>query len=365
MKIICASLVAYLGLAASLPAQQPLKLGIAGLAHGHVAGFFSHALKRTDIQIVGIAEPDKTLFDRYAQTYHLSPDLYFPSVDEMISRVSPKAVVAYTNTFDHLAVVEECARRGVHVMMEKPLAVSYKDALAMAEAARSSGIHVLVNYETTWYASNKKAYDLTRDGSLGDIRKVVVHDGHQGPKEIHVPPEFFAWLTDPKLGGAGALYDFGCYGADLMTWLMDGQAPETVTAVTQQIKPDIYPNVDDEANVILTYPKAVAVLQPSWNWPYSRKDMEVYGRTGYVKTILRDQVEVLRENDKSPQTLTAAPLRAPDDDSLNYFEAVISGQVQEDGSLSSLKTNLIVSEILDAARRSAKSGTTVKLPLND
>ena len=60
---------------------------------------------------------------------------------------------------------------------------------------------------------------------LATIRKVVVHDGHQGPKEINVAPEFFAWLNDPKLNGAGALYDFGCYGADLMTWLMDGQRP--------------------------------------------------------------------------------------------------------------------------------------------
>ena len=68
-------------------------------------------------------------------------------------------------------------------------------------------------------------------------------------------PEFLAWLNDPKLNGGGALYDFGCYGADLMTWLMDGQRPISVTATTQQIKPDIYPRVDDEATIILTYPK--------------------------------------------------------------------------------------------------------------
>ncbi len=105
-------------------------------------------------------------------------------------------------------------------------------------------------------------------------------------------PEFFAWLNDPKLNGAGALYDFGCYGADLMTWLMDGQRPTSVTAVTQHIKPEIYTHVDDEATIILTYPKAQAILQPSWNWPFDRKDMEVYGQTGYVITVRHDDVRV-------------------------------------------------------------------------
>ncbi len=349
-------------LLAQTDGPAPLRIGVVGLTHGHVAGFFNGALKRTDIEIVGIAEPDHDLFNRYAARYHLDPNLYFGSVNDMIAREHPAAVLVYTNTFDHRKAVEECASRGVHVMMEKPLAVSYKDALAMEDAARRGHIHVLVNFETTWYASNKAAYDLLQQGALGDVRKVVVHDGHSGPREIHVQPEFFNWLTNPKLGGAGALYDFGCYGADLMTWLMNGAAPQTVTAVTQQFKTD-YPKIDDEANVILAYPKAVAILQASWNWPFDRKDMEVYGRTGSVKTILRDKVEVRRQGEKQGQIAMLERLQAPYDDSLHYFEAVISGAVTDENSLSSLKTNIVVSEILDAARQSAQTGRTVALPL--
>ena len=74
--------------------------------------------------------------------------------------------------------------------------------------------------------------------AAGEIRKMVAMDGHEGPKEINVQPEFFDWLTDPVKNGAGALFDFGCYGANLMTWLMDNQRPLAVTAVTQQFKPD-------------------------------------------------------------------------------------------------------------------------------
>lgn len=353
------------GLFGQTPSAPPLRLGIVGLTHGHVAGFFHGHLKRPDIDIVGIAEPDAQLRQRYAKQFGIDNNLFYSSLDEMITKTHPKAVLVYTDTFDHRKIVEECAARGVHVMMEKPLAVSYADAKAMQRAAQKGHIHVLVNYETTWYASNKAAYDLVQEGKLGSLWKVVAHDGHQGPKEIHVQPEFFSWLTNPKLNGAGALYDFGCYGADLMTWLMKGEAPESVTAVTKQIKPSIYPKVDDEADVILNYPNAVGILQPSWNWPFNIKDMVVYGKTGYVKTIQQGTIELRQEGDKEARNEQAKPLEAPYDDSIHYFRAVIDGQIKDEHELSSLDTNVIVSEILDAARQSAQSGKTVKLPLPD
>ena len=283
-------------------AKPPLRVAIAGLVHGHAGGFFEHSLKRTDIQIVGIAEPDRAIFDRYAERFHFDRSLYHADLEELLHTTKPQAVLVYTSTFDHRRVVELCARHAVPVMTEKPLAVSYEDAQAIARAAHAAKIQVLVNYETSWYPSNHALYEIVHRGEIGDVRKVVVHDGHEGPKEINVEPEFLKWLTDPKLNGGGALFDFGCYGADLMTWLMDGQRPLTVTAVTQQIKPEIYPLVDDEATIVLTYLQAQAILQASWNWPYSRKDMEVYGRTGSVVTLAGSDIRVRLQHDKQAAT---------------------------------------------------------------
>ena len=341
--------------------HAPLRVGIVGLVHGHVHGFLEHYRHSPEIEIVGIAEPDRQLLSAAAAKYGFDQALLFTGLEEMIAKAHPQAVLVYTSTFDHRRVVEICARHGVHVVMEKPLATTYEDALAIEKAARAAKIHVLVNYETSWYRSNHAAYDLVHEGSLGEIRKVVVHDGHQGPKEIGVQPEFFAGLTDPKLNGAGALFDFGCYGADLMTWLMNGERPQTVTAVTQRIKPQIYPHVDDEATVILTYPRAQAIIQASWNWPFDRKDMEVYGQTGSVITVKRDDILLRRKGDQQAQQLPAKPVPAPYDDELSYVRAVILDGAKED-ALSSLETNLTVTEILDAARRSAVEGKTIRLP---
>jgi glucose-fructose oxidoreductase len=340
--------------------RPPLRVAIVGLVHGHVHGFLGQYQHRPEIEIVAVVEPDSKLRAAAATRYNFQAAQMFADLDDMIAKVHPQAVLVYTNTYDHRRVVEICARHGVHVMMEKPLAVSLEDALALQKAAHAGNIHVLVNYETSWYPSNHAAYDLAHDGSLGEVRKVVVHDGHKGPKEIGVEPEFLSWLTDPKLNGGGAVFDFGCYGADLMTWLMDGQRPQTVTAVTQQIKPEIYPRVDDEATIVLTYPKAQAIIQASWNWPSDRKDMEVYGQTGQAITVKRDHIRVHRAGEDQEEQIAAKPIPAPYDDELSYLRAVILDGTKED-ALSSLDTNVTVCEILDAARRSAKEGRTVRL----
>lgn len=358
LVFICAVVISQAQVSAT---HAPLRVAIVGLVHGHVHGFLEHSRTSPDIEIVGVEDPDHRLLSQAAAKYGFAPSLLFSDLEEMITKAHPQAVLVYTNTFDHRRVVEVCARLGVHVMMEKPLAVSFEDALAIQKAAQQGHIHMLVNYETSWYRSNHAAYDLVHDGSLGEIRKVVVHDGHKGPKEIGVEPEFLAWLTDPKLNGGGALFDFGCYGADLMTWLMNGQRPLAVTAVTQQIKPEIYAHVDDEATIVLTYPKAQAIIQASWNWPFDRKDMEVYGQTGQVITVKRDDVRLRKAGEDQDAQVAAKPIPAPYDDELSYFRAVVLDGAKEDG-LSSLDTNVTVTEILDAARRSATERKTIRLP---
>jgi len=336
-----------------------LRLGVVGFHHGHFLGFFRNYAHREDIEIVGYAEPDVPLADEYTKKFKLDPNIVYHSVDEMLDATHPQAIVTYTSTFDHRAVAESAAKHHVPMMMEKPLAVSYEDALAMQKLAEEAKIPMLVNYETSWYRSNHAAYDMLKAGQLGELEKVVVHDGHQGPKEIGCGPEFLSWLTDPKLNGAGALFDFGCYGADLMTWLADGQKPTSVTCVTQQMKPDIYPKVDDEATVIVTYPKAVCILQPSWNWPYNRKDMEVYGRKGCVFTVAADDIRIRRGNSRETRE-TCKPLAAPYDDQITYLKAVVMDGAKIE-PLSSIETNVTVVQILDAARKSAQTGQTVRL----
>ncbi len=342
--------------------KPPVRIAVAGLSHDHAYGFFPQLRGRTDVELVGIVETNQALVEIYSKRLNLSSKLFFSSLDELFARTNAQAVAAFGSTFEHPAVVERCAEAGVDVMVEKPLAVNMEHARAIEAAAKRGNIQVLVNYETTWYAGNRAAYEIVRDRKeIGDIRKIVVHDGHRGPKEIGCSQYFLDWLTDPVLNGGGALNDFGCYGANLATWLMDGERPLSVTAVTQRIKPEIYPKVEDEATIVVTYPNAQAIFQASWNWPYNRKDIEIYGAKGYVLVPNANLVKLRPSEQSKEMEMKPAAIPAPEADAVSYLAAVVRKEIVPSG-LSSLANNLIVVEILDAAHESARTGKRIDLP---
>jgi predicted dehydrogenase len=349
----------------SAPAQQqdkkPVRIGIAGLSHSHVIPLLRN-YKNQGFQIVGISESNRELAQRYAKQFGIDQSIIFDSLDKMLDETKPDGVVTFTSIFDHLKVVEACAPRGIHVMVEKPLAVNTRHAKAISELAAKYHIMVLTNYETSWYPSNQRSFEMISKNEIGTLRKVIVYDGHKGPKEINVNKEFLDWLTDPVLNGGGAVIDFGCYGADLMTWIMNGQKPDYVFAVLKQYKPEVYPKVDDDATIILSYSSMTGIINGSWNWPFNRKDMHAYGTTGYV---FSDDPQTIRYrlSEKSAEKSEKLPLReAPFNNPFLFFSAAVRGDIKvAETDLSSLKINMVVVEILEAARISNKTGKRVKL----
>lgn len=341
--------------------KPPVRIAVVGLSHDHAFGFFPQLRGRPEVELAGVVEADRELVEIYTRRFNLDANLFFASLDDLFAKTKVQLVATFTSTFEHRAVVERCAEQGVDVMMEKPLAVNMEHARAIETAARRGNIEVFVNYETTWYPANHAAYAMVDDQkAIGDIRKIVVRDGHRGPQEIGCSEHFLAWLTDPILNGGGALNDFGCYGANLATWLMNGERPVSVMAVTQRIKPDVYPQVEDEATIVVTYPKAQAIFQASWNWAMDRKDMEIYGRTGQLLVPRSDSIRArLTRQDKETE-ITPAPLTGTNRDAISYLVAVARREIVPTG-LPSLANNLTVVEILDAAHESARTGKRVDL----
>jgi predicted dehydrogenase len=330
-------------------ATGPLRIGIIGMVHGHVEGLLSEASKRTDIKIVGIYEPNRALFDRLAAKYKLDPKVYFASLPAMLDAAKPEAVSVMSSIKDHLAAVEACAPRGVHLLLEKPLAFSTADARRIESLSRQHGVLVLTNFETSWYASVREAQRLVTSGERAPIRRMVFRHGHKGPREIGCSPEFLDWLTDPDANGGGAVVDFGCYGAVLSTWLMNGQRPTSIVASRSTLKPNIYHRVDDDATIVLTYPTATAVIQASWAWTHDNKEMDLHTERGSIHAGKWDELSIREEN--APPKAVKPPAK-PDrlKDEWTYLRLVVRGKCEVD-PLSSLEYNVIVAEILDAARK--------------
>jgi predicted dehydrogenase len=343
--------------------QKPIRLAVVGMTHGHIA-FILNRKDKSDFQLVGVFEPNMELAQKLAKQYGFDAQLIYTNLETMLDKVKPEAAVAFGSIYEHMAAVEACAPRGIHVMVEKPLATNMEHARRMVGLAEKYQIHLLTDYETSWYPTTAQSFELVNDSNfIGGIRKVVVHDGHQGPKEIGCDKYFLDWLTDPIQNGGGALIDFGCYGANLMTYLMKGEAPLSVTAVTRQFKPEIYPKVDDEATIIVTYPSAQCIIQASWNWPFGRKDMEIYGESG---TIIALDNQNMRLRNTSMQKEQLKHITSKDvavyEDPFAYFADVLNGKLKmETYEPYSLSNNVTVVQILEAARESAKTGKTIVL----
>jgi predicted dehydrogenase len=339
---------------------QPLRIGVAGVTHDHLGGVVS-ALQGGDVEVVGVWESDARYLHNNVLSGRIPESLFYAELGQMLDQTRPEAVVAYGSIKDHLAVVEACAPRGIHVMVEKPLGSTLKDAVRMASLARKYGILLLTNYETSWYASNTYVKQQVEAGNLGKLFRIDVYDGHEGPFEIGCSQKFLDWLTDPVLNGGGAVIDFGCYGANLATWLLDGQVPDKVFAVLRQNKPAVYPKVDDDAEIILQYGDVTVNIGASWCWPTGRKDMYVYGLNGYLYQRTPERVSGLREGKFIPE-FSAPAIPAPYDNSFRYLKAAVRGEITvQPDDLGALDNNLTVMRILDAAIRSSQQGKAVTL----
>ena len=338
---------------------QLLKVGIAGLKHDHINGILQD-YKNGTVQILGIAESDQELVAKYKEKFHLPNTIFFTDLEKMLKNIKPDFVLAYNPVSEHIDVVEKCAPLGISVMVEKPLSTTLKQAERMLLLSKKYNIKVLTNFETSWYSSYQQVYNTIHSNSeLTPLKKIVTHDGHSGPKEIGCSTDFLNWLTDPVKNGGGALMDFGCYGANLMTWLMHGQTPIAVTAIVRHLKPEMYPKVDDDATILVEYPGTTGIIEASWNWPFGIKDLEIFGKAGYLHAINGNTLEQrLNEKDALKSTIIAPYKYA---NNVSYLTDILNGKIVAEDDLSSIKNNIIVMKILDAARTSVKEGRRILL----
>src|SRR5690348_9741905 len=153
MKIFFGSLLLFL-VTFMAPAEEspaPVRMAVVGLAHVHAMTWIPRMTNRSDLQLVGIVEANKDVAARYQARFKLDPNLFYPSLDALLARTNAQAVFSFAETAEHERVVKMCAARHLDVMIEKPMALDAKQARAMAATAKQAGIHLVVNYETTWY----------------------------------------------------------------------------------------------------------------------------------------------------------------------------------------------------------------------
>lgn len=359
--LLIASLLLSMASSSARAADAKVRLAIIGLDHDHVWGILKDIAKEPQAELVAIADPHPDLVQKAKAQVPPRVKFYSDYV-KMLDATKPEAVIVTTETDRHLDILRACAQRHINYSTEKPMATNARDAQEMARLAGQAGIKLMVNYWNAWVAPTHDLFHRVHNGELGPVQKIIVQYGHQGPKEIGVSREFAAWLYDPVKNGGGALMDFGCYGAEWALWLKG--RPTRVFATSEKLKTQQKNRVEDDATIVLEYPDGVAILEPSWDWPYNMDRVQVFGPKG---SLLATQQQLFSRpagaDDFPPEGKPVALAAVPHETSnpISYLVDCIRHSKPIENPLAA-PLNVQVVEILDAARESIRTGRAVELP---
>lgn len=348
----------------SRPAQSAAKtrIAIVGLDHDHVWSLLQDISHEPLAELVAIAEPDAALVSHAKKEVPATVQFYADYV-QMLDQAKPEAVIVTTSNDRHLEILRQCAKRHIHYSTEKPMATSAADAREMERLADAAGIKLMVNYWNVWVAPTHTLFHKVSAGELGPLQKIIVQYGHRGPKEIGISQQFASWLYDPKKNGGGAIMDFGCYGAELSLWLKG--RPARVFASTRKLKTAQHNEVDDDAVIVLEYPDAISIIEASWDWPYTKEQVEVFGPKGSLLAghlnLLFHSAEARGPNvAPSGEPVALDAVSHETSNPISYLVNCIRNNKPIENPLAA-KLNVQVMEILDAARESARTGRAQEL----
>jgi len=345
----------------AIPQAAKTRLAVVGLDHDHVWGLLRDIQQEPDAELIAIADPHPELVERARKRVPPSVQ-FFSDYVKMLDEAKPEAVIVATENDKHLEILRECAKRHIHFSTEKPLASTAADAREMARLAQDAQIKLMVNYWNAWTPATHELFHRVYAGELGPVQKIVVEYGHQGPKEIGVSKYFADWLYDPVKNGGGALVDFGCYGAEWALWLKG--RPTSVYAYTLKLKTEQHNPVDDDATILLEYPDATVMIQASWDWPYGKGEVAVYGpKRSLIETgdgrLFRPANSKADVAHPEGEPVSLKPVEHKTSNPIAYFLGCIRNNQEIENPVAA-ELNVGVNEILDAAKESIRTGRALE-----
>lgn len=332
------------------------RVGVAMMVHDHVWGELQHWSALSNVEIVAAGDPNSDLRDRIRAEYNV-PRLY-ESWQEMIEKEDLDIVQAAAENSAGAEIVEACAAKGIHVISEKPMSATLEQANRMVAAAAKAGTLLMVNWPTAWAASIQEMERRILAGEIGQLFYFKQRSAHNGPMEIGCSRHFWSWLYDEEKNGAGALMDYCCYSANMCARFLG--LPSEVTGFRGTFVKD-YPVPDDNAIIVMKYPHAFGVAEACWTQTvgYATPNPVAYGTGGSIAVAGN---KVLIQQDGKQFTIEAPPTVPPHTSGPEYLLHCLTTGEQPEG-FCSMSVSRDAQEILEAGKRAADTGVTMRLPL--
>ena len=340
---------------------KPCRIGVLGLTHDHIWDNLSQAVAHPDARLVAAADPNQELLGRVEREFHCRP---YSNFDTLLDSEDLDAVYIYSDNARGPELTEMAAARGLHVLIEKPMAADLAGAQRMQTAAREAQVRLLVNWPFAWWPQLQHALRLAGDGEIGRLWQVRYRAAHAGPQELGCSSFFCDWLFDPARNGpGGAFMDYCCYGALLARVLLG--LPTTVTAVGGRfVKQEI--SVEDNAVLIMKYADGLAVSEGSWTQigNLSAYTTLIYGTRGTLMLEPRTGGRLFLATADQPEGSPVAVPQPPahlQNATAHFLHHIATGEPPQ--ALCDQLHGRDTQEILEAGARSLANGAEVSLPL--
>jgi len=357
------------------------RVGVIGFAHMHINNVLGLFGKHPQVELAACADtvpsrPElrKGPYTRGWNLEHALKDLgmsrSYDDYREMLDREPFDIVICTSENAHHPEVVEACAAAGANVCVEKPMARSLSDAIAMARSVRAGGTEMLINWPMTWNAAAHTCKALIDAGAIGRVLGVKARLGHTGPLGTGAKHEGVAEEAAPlsatELGavwwhsrsaGGGAMLDFCCYGCMVARWFVGVPAVAAVGMRANLNSP--FGDADDNGAMIVRFPGAMGLFEGTWTTCDHGVGggPVVYGTEGTLVMERRDGKSVVREAHGGGKDTIHEPDPLPEGRTTIAEEYVHHLETGEPVHRTLETTfNLEAMAILDAGVRSADSG---------
>ena len=338
------------------------KIGVLGLHHDHVWSNLDELARLDNATLVGAADPSPELRAKYEAAHGGTTHADYANLLDS-AELDAVYIFASNKTSEDLAVM--ACERGIHCLVEKPMAATLAGADKMLAATEAAGVRLMINWPFAWWPQLRAAIDAARAGEIGQLWQVKYRAAHEGPKELGCSPQFCDWLYDAELNGAGALMDYCCYGSVLARVLLGSPASVSGVKLNTGFKPDL--PLEDNAILVLSYPQALATTEASWTQigKLTAYTTVLYGSSGTLMVEPRGGGQLIKATADCPEGEPLPVPPAPPElrDASSHFLHLIENPEAAIHPLCEARACRDAQEILEAGLIAAREGRSVSLPL--
>jgi myo-inositol 2-dehydrogenase / D-chiro-inositol 1-dehydrogenase len=253
--------------------MDQVRVGIIGSAFSsniHAEAFVEVA----EAVIVAVCSPNRAHVAEFAQKWKVP--VAVTDYRKVLDRKDIDVVVVGIPNDLHREVVVAAAKAGKHVILEKPIAHTLKDADAIVDACKKHKVKLMYAETICFSPKYVRAKKLVEEGAVGKLYMVKQGEKHSGPHSD--------WFYDVKRSGGGSLMDMGCHGIEWARWMYGKPKPKSVVAHCQRVLHTERTKGEDNSVVIVEFEGGgIAVIEDSWAKHGGMDDrVELYGTEGVI-----------------------------------------------------------------------------------